>query len=956
MSTKKISELVEITSTVGTEELVVNDGGTSKKIQMQNLPGGDLVEDLTPQLGGNLDTNGKNIDSVTPTELGRLSGVTSAIQTQINSKTNEAFVDTAVANLVDSSPAALNTLNELAAALGDDANFSTTVTNSIATKLPLAGGTMTGAIAMGANKVTGLGTPTATTDAATKAYVDALDALPSQATHAGEYLTTNATTASWAALTTDLVGDTTPQLGGDLDTNSKNISFGDSSGSTDDRLTFGDGNDLQIYHNGGDSFIDDAGNGNLRIRSNFLQIEKYTGETMATFNDDNAVSLFFNNAVKIATTSSGINVTGAIVTDGITELASGNVGIGTSSPNELLHVSSGSSGFTGSYNSRTIGVFESNSGAGTTLSIMSKNTGYSGIFFGDQDSEVDGGQLQFEHTTNAWKFVSSGSERMRIKSNGNVGIGTTNPSTKLEVSGSDGEIIRIESTKNGTWVDEDILGGFEIYGSDNSDAGPGVKTAIRALSKGTGGGKFSLAFTTSEAGFNDVERMRIDSVGNVGIGTTNPTYPLHINQPASTASYALFTNGTATSGTLFGIDADGDFIILNQENKTIKMYTNDTERLHIKSNGNVGIGTTSPGTLLDVRNNSDTSGATITAADNADREVTITSPITGAVPGRVSVGGTSNGLSLGVRDYSDVINISGLNGNVGIGTSSPSHPLHVSGAVEPVKISHTGGAGAGAACLIDRSNTGNAFWFTRSGTNVGSIAINTSSTSYNTASDYRLKENVVPMTGSIDRLKALNPSRFNFIINADTTVDGFLAHEAGEVVPEAISGTKDAMRTQEYEVTPALGDIFTPAIEEVTAEQPVMETVDGDTYVNLAGETITETFEVAVTNEVITTVIERQDIDGVMTEVEIERTTQEPVMKTVVTIKAVDEVIIESNVEQSESLEDGQQWRQTKEVETGEREVEDYQGIDQSKLVPLLVSAVQELTAKVEALESQLGE
>ncbi|HAW03884.1 MAG TPA: hypothetical protein DCW83_04305, partial [Saprospirales bacterium] len=56
----------------------------------------------------------------------------------------ESYVGTQISNLVDSSPAALNTLNELAAAIGDDANFSTTVTNNIATKLPLAGGTMTG--------------------------------------------------------------------------------------------------------------------------------------------------------------------------------------------------------------------------------------------------------------------------------------------------------------------------------------------------------------------------------------------------------------------------------------------------------------------------------------------------------------------------------------------------------------------------------------------------------------------------------------------------------------------------------------------------------------------------------------------------------------------------------------------------------------------------------------------
>jgi hypothetical protein len=78
-----------------------------------------------------------------------------------------------------------------------------------------------------------------------------------------------------------------------------------------------------------------------------------------------------------------------------------------------------------------------------------------------------------------------------------------------------------------------------------------------------------------------------------------------------------------------------------------------------------------------------------------------------------------------------------------------------------------------------------------SGTSVGTIVGNASSTAYNTSSDYRMKENVADMTGAIDRVKALAPKRFNFIADADTTVDGFLAHEAQAVVPEAVTGTKD---------------------------------------------------------------------------------------------------------------------------------------------------------------------
>jgi hypothetical protein len=87
-----------------------------------------------------------------------------------------AYVEAAITSLIDGAPGTLNTLNEIAAAINDDANLNTTLTNAIATKLPLAGGTMSGEIAMGTSKITGLGTPTSNQDATTKAYVDAVGA------------------------------------------------------------------------------------------------------------------------------------------------------------------------------------------------------------------------------------------------------------------------------------------------------------------------------------------------------------------------------------------------------------------------------------------------------------------------------------------------------------------------------------------------------------------------------------------------------------------------------------------------------------------------------------------------------------------------------------------------------------------------------------------------------------
>jgi len=122
-----------------------------------------------------------NMDAGTTATITNLTAPTSDLDAA-----TKKYVDDEVAGLVDSAPGTLDTLNELAAALGDDPDFATTITTSIATKLPLAGGTMTGAIAMGTSKITGLGDPTANQDAATKNYVDTNALLLSGGTMTGD--------------------------------------------------------------------------------------------------------------------------------------------------------------------------------------------------------------------------------------------------------------------------------------------------------------------------------------------------------------------------------------------------------------------------------------------------------------------------------------------------------------------------------------------------------------------------------------------------------------------------------------------------------------------------------------------------------------------------------------------------------------------------------------------------
>ena len=130
------------------------DAATKNYVDTQVGGIDELVEDPSPQLAADLDAQTFKV-----TNLGN--------PTAAQDAATKSYVDTEVANVVNSAPAALDTLNELAAALGDDANFSTTVTNSLAGKLALAGGTLTGNLTLA-------GAPTSNLHAATKAYVDAL--------------------------------------------------------------------------------------------------------------------------------------------------------------------------------------------------------------------------------------------------------------------------------------------------------------------------------------------------------------------------------------------------------------------------------------------------------------------------------------------------------------------------------------------------------------------------------------------------------------------------------------------------------------------------------------------------------------------------------------------------------------------------------------------------------------
>ena len=128
--------------------------------------------------------------------------------------------------------------------------------------------------------------------------------------------------------------------------------------------------------------------------------------------------------------------------------------------------------------------------------------------------------------------------------------------------------------------------------------------------------------------------------------------------------------------------------------------------------------------------------------------------------------------------------------------------------------------------------------FSSEGNTEGSVAISGSTTSYNTSSDYRLKENIVNLADAITRIKQLQPKRFNFKKDPSITKDGFLAHEVSSIVPEAVQGTKDETYTKDepdnniktgdpkYQVMDAgkLIPLLTAAVKEAIAKIETLET------------------------------------------------------------------------------------------------------------------------------------
>ena len=402
------------------------------------------------------------------------------------------------------------------------------------------------------------------------------------------------------------------------------------------------------------------------------------------------------------------------------------------------------------------------------------NNGVASIKFtgntGNHSAYIKGG-----HTTNGDTILTfhtddyaSGfnpEERLRIKSDGNVEIGSGTHSRRLSVHDTTNSVILIEGASNGT---------SNLMFGDENDEDVGML--------GYNHGSNYLAFTVNAA-----ERLRIDSSGRLFLGLTTLSYPKKLNVQGESGSVLLLRNHDTTS---YAANTNTSIeFALNTGNTGNQ--NGSCEIRAFKENGTNG---------------------------NNARALSFYTAGNGGSPAER------------VRMASD--------GAVRFGTTaaiqSEKYTFFRAEADQNTLAYFHQGASSDVTGVIFRHGralsgfNGKQIGFLRNdGNEVGSIVSGSSSTGYNTSSDYRLKENVTAISDGITRLKTLKPYKFNFKDEPSVTVDGFFAHEV-TAVPEAITGTKDQVDADNNPVYQQIDQsklvpLLTAALQEAVAKIEVLE-------------------------------------------------------------------------------------------------------------------------------------
>jgi len=518
------------------------------------------------------------------------------------------------------------------------------------------------------------------------------------------------------------------------------------------KIRFGTGNDLHIFHDGFNSYIDDNGTGELQFRTiNGSNINLIGGsDFLAKFIKDGAVELYYDNSKKLETYNGGVEVFG--------DLSLGDnrvLNVGTGSDLQIYH--DGTNSFIKDTAGASFSIAATESIAiktnNTEFAIACNKNGSVELYHDNSKKfetttagiDVDGsitcddiitaGALLHEGDTNTLvhftandeiSLKTNGSTRLKVNNNGADVTGHIELSGHLDMADNgqiklgagDDLLIYHDGTTN---IITSMNGNFIIQSAAATD---GLKIlqngAVELYHNG------SKRFETTSSGVHLSTGTSGDCELIIEADTDNNDEndnPRIVFRQDGGQEQAMVGKGNNELILANGVPSPGGGILF--KTSTTVGYTNATSRMYINGDGNVGIGTTSPTRILDVANTGRHSVSTCFIHADGANNVRV-------------LGLQSDRTSLATADM-----------------------IH---------------------------------FFDHNGSVVGSITSTTSSTSFNTSSDYRLKENATLITDGITRLKTLKPYRFNWKNDSTTTVDGFFAHEV-TAVPEAISGTKDQIAT-----------------------------------------------------------------------------------------------------------------------------------------------------------------
>ena len=671
----------------------------------------DLVGDSSPQLGGNLDLNSRDI-----TGTGNVN-ITGNISLSGTVDGRDVATDGTKLDGIEASATADQTASEIRT-LVESASDSNVFTDADHTKL---NGIEASADVTDTANVTAAGA-LMDSEVTNLAQVKAFDS--------SDYATAAQGSTADSALQ-NVVEDTTPQLGGDLASNGNDVVFADN-----DKAIFGAGSDLQIFHDGSNNFISSE-TGALIIRAQaddndvIINSDNGSGGTSNYFRADGstgAAKLYNYGNQKLATTSTGIDVTGTVTADGglIGDAVSGSL-----SQTGMLTVSDTNTTNTWTNFTGTAAYLPfAHELAVVNLADATTNS-FAGLYFmAGETSAASGissariGAIRTGASTADLAFSTRGGgdmiQAMRIAGNGDIsfyedtgttakffwdasaeklGLGTTSPAREVHVTTAGQNGVRLTSTAFGA--------DFGLLSSVGGNNGFGI---------------YDYNATTY--------RFNIDSSGNVGIGTSSPARELEVTGSGNV--YVKVTAPTANDSAGLELANTGATWLIQNDDTSNEALTFDragTEVMRIDDSGNVGIGTSSPGQLLDVAGasaptiritNTDTTleadqviGAlefkgSDSSEDGSDVLAAIKALATDVTPDSELAFFTLRNVGAQDDSITERMRID-QNGNVGIGTTSPAQKVHAS-STGITYFRATGGSGNTGIDFGQHSNNNGYVW------------------------------------------------------------------------------------------------------------------------------------------------------------------------------------------------------------------------------------------------------